>query len=176
MTKPNGEQARLAIEDLAQLCPAAWSAKNCSLADRFRQSSPGRPRGVFGHDRRRQLFCDRDLARRAHGRDPRPASAGPRRHSTRRSRESARGRFTVASSRSGASFRRRKRTISSTSTSSTTSLWWRWPTKPASRRLSAAGGMLSSSPVKPKSRSRSSTRIRARHRLSVDAPSRNPRP
>jgi hypothetical protein len=41
------------------------------------------------------------------------------------------------------------------------SLWWRWPTIPVSRRSSVAGGMLSSSPVKPKSRSRSSTHIRA---------------
>jgi RimJ/RimL family protein N-acetyltransferase len=36
--------------------------------------------GWFGHDQRRQLFCDRDFAQRAHGRDPHAAFPGPRRH------------------------------------------------------------------------------------------------
>ena len=34
--------------------------------------------GGFRHDRRSQLFGDRDVARRAHDHDPRPASGGPR--------------------------------------------------------------------------------------------------
>ena len=38
-----------------------------------RLAATQRQAGWFGHDRRRQLFCDRDLARRACGRDPRAA-------------------------------------------------------------------------------------------------------
>jgi hypothetical protein len=73
---------------------------------------------------------------------------------------SSSGSLYVASSPSGASFRRRRQAISSTSTSSTMSLWCRSPTTPASQR-SLAGRRMSSS-----------SRSRVRDRRRVSAPTR----
>ena len=44
---------------------------------------------MFGHDRSRQLFCERDLARRTQAGDPRAAFPGPRRHAAAIARSSS---------------------------------------------------------------------------------------
>src|ERR1700734_83381 len=67
----------LALPSLARLRRSTGCGKTCPLADRFRQPRVSELMGL-GHDRRRQLFSDRDLARWAHDHDPRPASGGPR--------------------------------------------------------------------------------------------------
>ncbi len=68
MESKQGSRSR----NLVHLCPAAWRAKTAH-SPIGSAVKPRRVEGLFGHDRRRQLFSDRDVARRAHDRRSAPS-------------------------------------------------------------------------------------------------------